>query len=50
MAEITNEELITITGGGKKGVWGIIGVALGVIGTLIAGIIDGYLRPLTCNK
>ena len=22
----------------------------GVFGTLIAGIIDGYLRPLGCNK
>jgi len=50
MAEITNDELINISGGGKKSLLGIIGVALGVIGTLIAGIIDGYLRPLTCNK
>ena len=50
MEEITKNELITIYGGGKTGLWGIIGVAIGVIGTLIAGIIDGYLRPLTCNK
>lgn len=50
MAEITHEELNEIHGGGKKSLFGIIGIALGVIGTLIAGIIDGYLRPLTCNK
>jgi len=50
MAEITNDELRNIYGGGKKGLFRMIGVALGVIGTLVAGIIDGYLRPLTCNK
>lgn len=50
MEEITNNELITINGGGKKSLWGAFGIVLGVIGTLIAGIIDGYLRPLTCNK
>ena len=50
MQKITNEELINITGGGKKGVWGVVGAVLGIIGTLIAGIIDGYLRPLPCNK
>jgi len=50
MVEITNNELITIYGGGKKGMWATIGIALGVLGTLIAGIIDGYLRPLGCNR
>ena len=38
---MTNLE--TFMGGGKKGLFGMIGVALGVIGTLIAGIIDGHL-------
>ena len=47
---MTNEELSSIYGGGKKSLWGVIGVAIGVIGILITGIIDGYLRPLTCNK
>lgn len=50
MAEITYEELINISGGGKKGIWTAVGVVLSVLGTLIAGIIDGYLRPLKCNK
>jgi hypothetical protein len=30
----------------KYGAW----IIIGGIFTLIAGIIDGYLRPLTCNK
>ena len=50
MVEVTNDELILINGGGKKGLWTTIGLALGVLGTLLAGIIDGYLRPLSCNK
>jgi len=50
MVEVTNEELTQIYGGGKGGIWASIGVALGVLGTLIAGILDGYLRPLGCNK
>lgn len=50
MITMTNDELSLISGGGKKGVWATIGIVLGVLGTLIAGIIDGYLRPLGCNK
>lgn len=45
--ELNTNELIDIKGG--KNNW-TIGVIIGVIGTLIAGIFDGYLRPLTCNK
>lgn len=50
MVEINNDELKLISGGKKTGVWASIGIVVGVIGTLIAGIIDGYLRPLGCNK
>ena len=50
MVKITDYELVEIYGGGKKGVWATIGVIVGVVGTLIAGIIDGYLRPLGCNR
>lgn len=49
MVEVTKEELKLICGG-KAGVWASIGVVLGVLGTLFAGILDGYLRPLGCNK
>lgn len=45
--EIQENELYNITGGAiKYGVWAIAG---GLI-TLIVGIIDGFLRPLSCNK
>lgn len=44
---LEDEELMTLTGGAAKyALWTIIG---GVI-TFVIGIIDGYLRPLTCNK
>lgn len=47
MKQLKEEELKNIEGGG-------IGVALifGIIalGTLIVGIVDGYVRPLKCNE
>lgn len=44
--KIKNEELMKIYGGGMGGL-----LVLGGIGliTLIAGIIDGFTRPLKCN-
>lgn len=50
MEEITKEQLLNVSGGKKIGIWASIGVALGFLGTLIAGILDGYYRPLGCNK
>ena len=44
---LTEKEMYNIEGG--KVSWSIVG-AVGAILTLIAGIIDGYLRPLKCNK
>ncbi len=43
---LTNEELLNI-GGGKVS-WQLVGAVMGLF-TLIAGIVDGYLRPLKCN-
>lgn len=42
-----DNELLNITGGGFKTSLAII---VGSIIVFIAGIIDGYLRPLKCNK
>jgi hypothetical protein len=39
-------ELNKINGGGIK--YGIL-AGIGMIITFVAGIIDGYLRPLKCN-
>lgn len=45
--EIQENELYNITGGAvKSAIWIIAG---GII-TIIVGIIDGFLRPLSCNK
>ena len=38
-------ELIKVEGGAIKG-WLIVGAGIAVF---IAGVIDGYLRPLRCN-
>lgn len=46
MKELKKEELLAINGGGYK--WGI-GALIAAGATLIAGIIDGILRPLKCN-
>ncbi|MDD4187175.1 MAG: class IIb bacteriocin, lactobin A/cerein 7B family [Bacilli bacterium] len=43
---LTNEEMLSIDGGAVS--WSLIGLIGGAI-TFIAGIIDGYLRPLKCN-
>ncbi len=44
---LTNKEMFNIEGGAVP--WGIVGM-VGAFLTLIAGIFDGYLRPLSCNK
>lgn len=45
--ELSKNELINIHAGASKiG----IGIIFGGLITLIVGIIDGYLRPLKCNK
>lgn len=41
---LTNEELNNINGGG----FGIF-IGIGLLFTMIVGIVDGYLRPLKCN-
>jgi lactobin A/cerein 7B family class IIb bacteriocin len=45
--KIKDEELKQINGGVIK--WGLgIAIAAGV--TFIIGLVDGYVRPLACNK
>ncbi|MCI8575680.1 MAG: hypothetical protein HFI09_04340 [Bacilli bacterium] len=45
--KLKNEELLEIYGGGGSGLF-ILGIMALVI--LIAGIIDGFTRPLKCNE
>ena len=44
---LQNDELNNITGGGVN--YGVLAVIGGVVAFLI-GVVDGYLRPLACNK
>lgn len=44
---LTNEELSNIQGGGSKFGWYAL---FGGFITLVVGIVDGFLRPLGCNK
>ena len=43
---LNNEELYNISAGAIK--W-TVGIAVGAILSFIAGVIDGYMRPLGCN-
>ena len=42
-----NEEKLKDIDGGSFTVWGAIAMVTGVI--FIAGVLDGFTRPLTCN-
>ncbi len=44
---IEENELMEVRGGGSK--WFIITIG-GLFASFLAGIIDGYVRPLACNK
>lgn len=46
MKELTNKEMLEVTGGIKAYVGAIIA---GVV-TFILGIIDGYSNPKSCNR
>ena len=46
MRELSADNLKKIDGGGIS-VWGAIGIAAGVI--FVIGVIDGFVRPLSCN-
>lgn len=47
MVELKNEELLQIKGGGVS-VWGVLGI--GTLLVFLAGVIDGFARPLTCRS
>ncbi len=47
MKDLTKNEMKNIKGGGLSAA-AIIGI--GALVTFLAGIIDGFVRPLGCNK
>ncbi|MBR3362799.1 MAG: class IIb bacteriocin, lactobin A/cerein 7B family [Bacilli bacterium] len=44
---LTKKELLEINGGAVN--WTVVSI-IGTAITFIAGIIDGYLNPIKCNK
>lgn len=46
---LENDELLAVIGGASTKKIGL-GVIIAAIGSFIIGIIDGFLRPLACNK
>ena len=44
---ISNNELLEIKGGAAKYFYGI---GIGSVISFIVGLIDGYMRPLSCHK
>lgn len=46
---LEENELLEVIGGKTANKIGI-GVLLAALGSFIVGIIDGFLRPLACNK
>ena len=45
---LTEKELIKVTGGEASSLG--IGAIIGGIATFIIGVIDGFLRPLSCHE
>jgi lactobin A/cerein 7B family class IIb bacteriocin len=45
---IGNNELVQIKGGTSK--IKFIGVVIAAVTTFVVGVIDGYFRPLGCNR
>ncbi len=41
---LNEQDLLKIQGGSKS-----LLIALGAVGVFIAGVIDGFIRPLKCN-
>jgi len=45
---LSKNELTNVVGGGTSKAWGL-GILFAALGTMIVGIIDGFMRPLSCN-
>ena len=48
MTKLSNDELESIKGSGIS--WSIIGLAISGIISFIIGVVDGFKRPLKCNR
>jgi len=46
---LSKNELENIQGGKASNAWGL-GILFSALGTLLIGILDGFMRPLSCNQ
>jgi len=46
MKDLNKEEMLKVNGGGMSA-WAIFGIGAAIV--FIAGVIDGFVRPLKCN-
>jgi len=46
MKVLNKEEMLKVNGGGISA-WAILGIGAAIV--FIAGVIDGFVRPLSCN-
>jgi len=46
---LNKETLISTVGGATSKGWGL-GILFTAIGTFLIGLIDGFMRPLSCNS
>lgn len=46
---LNNESLSNTIGGGTTKSWGL-GILFAALGSFIVGVIDGFMRPLSCNS
>lgn len=45
--QLTKNELLEISGGSIN--WTVVSI-IGTIVSFVAGVVDGYLRPIKCHK
>ena len=46
---LSNETLLNTIGGGSTKSWGL-GILFAALGSFLVGLVDGFMRPLSCNR
>ena len=46
---LSNESLLNTIGGASSKNWGL-GILFAALGSFLVGIVDGFIRPLSCNR
>ena len=46
---LSNENLLNTIGGASSKNWGL-GILFAALGSFLVGLVDGFIRPLSCNR